>query len=72
MLVFLLTIPVVAPFFFIGDATNALRLSNGIAIGLLFVTGYALGRHAGAPLRIGILMVAVGLVMVAIAIALGG
>jgi VIT1/CCC1 family predicted Fe2+/Mn2+ transporter len=72
VLVFLLTFPVVAPFFFIGDATNALRLSNGIAIGLLFVTGYALGRHAGAPLRIGLLMVAVGLVMVAIAIALGG
>ncbi|WP_234823003.1 VIT1/CCC1 transporter family protein [Ensifer adhaerens] len=72
VLVFLLTFPVVAPFFVIGDATNALRLSNGIAIGLLFVTGYALGRHAGAPLRIGFLMVAVGLVMVAIAIALGG
>ncbi|WP_246765087.1 VIT1/CCC1 transporter family protein [Ensifer sp. PDNC004] len=72
VLVFSLTFPVVAPFFFIGDVTSALRVSNGIAIGLLFITGYTLGRHAGAPLRIGLLMVAVGLGMVAIALVLGG
>lgn len=72
LLIFLLTFPVAAPFLFITSAVTALRVSNAIAIGMLFLTGYALGRHAGKPLRIGFLMVAVGLGMVAIAIALGG
>jgi hypothetical protein len=72
LLIFLLTFPVAAPFLFISDAPIALHFSNAIAIGLLFSTGYALGRHTGKPLRIGFLMVAVGLVMVAIAMALGG
>lgn len=72
LLVFLLTFPVVAPFLFIANPLIALRVSNAIAIGLLFLTGYALGRHSGRPLRIGVLMVTVGLVMVTIASALGG
>ncbi len=70
--VFLLTFPVVAPFLLINDATSALRASNVIAIGLLFSTGYTLGRHVGTPLRVAFLMTAVGLIMVAVAIALGG
>ncbi|NLS08319.1 VIT family protein [Rhizobium sp. P32RR-XVIII] len=70
LLVFLLTFPVVAPFLFITNPLIALRVSNAIAIGLLFLTGYALGRHSGRPLRIAILMVAVGLAMVTIASAL--
>lgn len=72
LVVFLLTFPVAAPFLFISDATIALRVSNGIAVGLLFATGYTFGRHAGAPLRVRLLMTVVGLSMVAIAIALGG
>ncbi|WP_429819792.1 VIT family protein [Ensifer sp. B1-9] len=72
LLVFLLTFPVVTPFMFSNDVTSALRVSNLIAIGLLFGTGYTLGRHSGTPLRVGFLMTAVGLVMVATVIALGG
>jgi hypothetical protein len=58
--------PLVIPFIFMSDAKLALRVSNGIAILLLFLAGYALGRYASRhPLR-------VGLAMVGVAIALGG
>jgi len=73
LLVFLSTLPVVLPFIFMHDAMRALRLSNGIAVAMLFLTGYAFGRCAGyRPLLMGISMVALGSVLVAITIALGG
>src|SRR5213075_2036662 len=43
LLVFLCTLPVVIPFIFMPNAVPALRVSNGIAIGMLFITGYAFG-----------------------------
>jgi len=71
--VFVVTLPVVVPFLFMADTMRALRLSNGIAILMLFVAGYTLGRHAGyPPWRIGVAMVGVGVALVAITIALGG
>lgn len=72
LLVFLCTFPVVAPFIIITDAMLAVSVSNTIACGLLFLTGYSLGRHYGHPFRVGFSMVAAGLVLVAIASALGG
>jgi uncharacterized membrane protein len=73
LLVFLSTFPVVLPFVFMTDARIALRASNGIAIGLLFLAGYALAKHAGGRRwRTGLTMVVVGSVLVAITIALGG
>jgi hypothetical protein len=72
LLVFLCTLPVVLPFVFLQDATIATRMSNAIAIMLLFLSGFAFGRHSGRPWRVGFLMVAVGLSLVAIALALGG
>jgi hypothetical protein len=73
LLSFLSTFPIVIPFILVGDARLALRLSNAVAIGMLFVCGYALGRCAGfRPWATGLLMVAVGLVLVGVAIALGG
>jgi VIT1/CCC1 family predicted Fe2+/Mn2+ transporter len=61
------------PFILIDDATLALRLSNLIAIGMLFVCGHAFGRYAGyRPWITGLAMVAVGAVLVGVAIALGG
>jgi len=72
-LVFLSTFPVVLPFAFVADAHRALRLSNGVAVALLFLGGLGLGRYAGLrPLRTGLALVAVGAVLVAITIALGG
>src|SRR5262249_41138752 len=61
LLVFLCTFPVVIPFLFMHDARTALRVSNAIAIAMLFLTGYAFGRVAGyQPWRMGLAMVFVG------------
>jgi VIT1/CCC1 family predicted Fe2+/Mn2+ transporter len=70
--VFLATLPVVLPFIFITDAALALRISNAIAIGLLFLTGYAFGRQSGRPFLVGVSMVLIGVALVATANALGG
>jgi hypothetical protein len=71
--VFLSTLPVLAPFVITRNAALAIRVSNAIALVLLFVTGYALGGNAGrSPWKAGIVVVAVGGVLVVIAIALGG
>jgi hypothetical protein len=73
LLILAATLPVVLPFVFMTEARQALRISNGIAIVLLFLTGYVFGRHAGYhPWRMGIGMVLVGGAMVAMTIALGG
>jgi hypothetical protein len=73
LLSFVSTFPIVIPFILIGDARLALRISNAVAIGMLFVCGYAFGRCAGfRPWATGLLMVAVGAARVGIAIALGG
>ena len=73
LLVFISTFPVVIPFLFIGDAFWALRVSNAVAIVMLFLCGYAFGRCTGLrPWPTGLAMVAVGAVLVGIAIALGG
>jgi hypothetical protein len=73
LLVFLSTFPVVLPFLFMHDAVRALRVSNAIAIGLLAFGGWQFGRYAGfRPWRTAVAMVAIGVVLVAVTIALGG
>jgi hypothetical protein len=73
LLVFLSTFPVALPFLFLGDAAFALRVSNGVAIVLLFVCGIAYGRCVGrTPWLVGLSMVVLGAVLVALTIALGG
>jgi hypothetical protein len=73
LLVFFSTIPVALPFVFIQSAGPALRASNAIAIVMLFLTGCAFGRlTTRRPLPVGIAMVALGITLVAITIALGG
>jgi VIT1/CCC1 family predicted Fe2+/Mn2+ transporter len=50
-----------------------LRVSNAIAVAMLFVTGVAYGRCIGrSPWGFGIAMVVVGVVLVALTMALGG
>jgi hypothetical protein len=67
------TLPVTIPFALIEDAKRALRVSNGIAIVMLFLTGYAFGRISGhRPLWTAAAMVILGGAMVAITISLGG
>jgi hypothetical protein len=73
LLVFFCTFPVVIPFIFMSDAELALRISNTIAIGMLFLCGYAFGQASGVrPWGMGLSMVAFGVVLVGVAIALGG
>jgi VIT1/CCC1 family predicted Fe2+/Mn2+ transporter len=73
LLVFLCTFPVVIPFILLTDPHTALRVSNAVAIAMLFMCGYAFGRHSGVhPWAMGLSMVAFGVALVAVAIALGG
>jgi len=73
LLVFLSTLPIALPFLFVGDLRRALRVSNAIAVGLLFVCGYGFGRAAGFhPWASGLAMVIIGGALVALTIALGG
>src|SRR5204863_4379590 len=73
LLVFLSTFPVVIPFIFMRNAGLALRVSNTVAIVMLFLTGYLFGRITGRhPWLLGISMVVLGLVLVGLTIALGG
>jgi len=71
--VFFSTIPVVIPFLFTNDVQLALRISNVVAIALLFVCGYAFGRCTGlSPWPTGLVMMFVGVALTGVAIALGG
>ena len=73
LLVFLSTFPVVIPFLVMHNAATALRLSHGIAIGMLFLVGWRIGAHTGhSPWRIGATMVVVGTALAAGTMALGG
>lgn len=73
LLVFLSTFPVVVPFVFMETAGPALRVSNGIAIVMLFANGYAYGKCINRrPWLTGIVMVVLGSVLVGLTILLGG
>jgi VIT1/CCC1 family predicted Fe2+/Mn2+ transporter len=73
LLVFLSTFPVTIPFLLMTDSMRALRISNLVAIVLLFLGGYRLAKYAGGrPWRFGLVMVAIGAAMVGLTIALGG
>ena len=73
LLVFCSTFPVIVPFLFADDVMVALRVSNGISIGMLFFCGCAFGRSIGRrALSVGFSMVIVGALLVAATIALNG
>ena len=72
-LVLLSTLPVVAPFVFIADLQTALRISNAIAILMMFFCGWGLGKYAGRNrFLMGVIMSVIGIVLVLVTIALGG
>ena len=72
LLVFLCLFPVAAPFLLINDVAHAMRLSNAVAVGMLFLTGFTFGRQVGRPWRTGFLMVTIAIALVGVAMALGG
>lgn len=73
LLVFLSTFPVAIPFIVMSSTGPALRVSNAIAVSMLFALGCAYGRVTGyRPWLVGTGMVLVGAGLVAVTIALGG
>lgn len=73
LLVVLSTFPIVVPFLFMDDLARAMRASNAVALVILFLGGFQLGRYAGGVAwKTGLGMAAVGAVLVSIIMALGG
>ena len=72
-MVLLPTLPVALPFVVVKDVQLALRVSHFVAIVLLFLGGYALGRYAElAPVRTGLTAMSVGVFLFVLTVALGG
>ena len=73
LLVFLSTVPVVIPFAVLRDAAVARRISNFVALAMLFIAGFSYGRCVGyRPIALGLSMALFGTILVAITVALGG
>jgi VIT1/CCC1 family predicted Fe2+/Mn2+ transporter len=73
LLVVASTFPPVLPFVFMTDLRVAMRVSAAIAIVMLFLCGYNWGRYAGVrPVRVGVVLVLLGVMIQAVVIALGG
>ena len=73
LLVALSTFPLVVPFMVFGDLARALVASRIVALALLFGGGWMLARHSGgSPWRWGCGLAAVGAVLLAAIMALGG
>jgi len=72
LIVFLSTLPVVVPFRWIQDVELARRVSEAIAVALLFGCGHMLARYAGLRrVRAGLAMAAIGAALAGLMIALG-
>ena len=72
-LVLVSTFPPAIPFLFIHDVVLATRVSNAVAIAMLYWCGASLARHAGmSAVRTGLVLVLLGVALVAITMALGG
>jgi hypothetical protein len=73
LLVIITTFPVAIPFLVMSDAAPALRVSNAIAVTLMFISGYSLGKLSDlGRWKTGLGMVVLGIALVLITIALGG
>lgn len=68
-----LHVPVALPFGIVASVSAAMRISNAIALLLLFIGGYKLAVYAGfRPLVTSVLYTIIGVVLVLITMALGG
>jgi VIT1/CCC1 family predicted Fe2+/Mn2+ transporter len=73
LLVFLSTFPVALPFIFFNEVVVAMRVSNGVALLLLFTAGFALARYSGLrPFITALIYTAIGVFLVVLTIILGG
>jgi len=72
-LIFISTFPVVIPFVFIHDTKLALRISNLVALIMMFFCGWSVAKYVGYnkwKMSIGVTLI--GIMLVATTIALGG
>lgn len=73
VIVVLVTFPLVIPFLFVRDVAVAMRVSNGLALVTLYAFGHLLGRYTGgSSWKYGLTIAALGVVLVAVIMALGG
>jgi hypothetical protein len=73
LMVFLSTIPAAVPFMFISQPYVALRVSNFLLIAMLFFVGYKWAQYTQiSRFGMGFGLMLIGLVLVALAVALGG
>ena len=73
LIVFLSTFPVAIPFIVMSHAQRAMRVSNAIAVVMLFIAGWMFGRITGVRgWLVGVGMVVLGLILVGLTIVLGG
>jgi VIT1/CCC1 family predicted Fe2+/Mn2+ transporter len=71
--VVLVTFPIVTPFLVFQNVVVALRVSHGLALAILFASGYLLGSYTGGkPWMYGLAITALGVLLVAVIMALGG
>jgi hypothetical protein len=72
-LVFLSTFPVAVPFIFIHDSRLSLRVSNLVALVLMFFCGWTVARYAGINKWLtGLALVLIGGLLVVVTLLLGG
>lgn len=73
VLVFGSTFPLVVPFLVMQEPVLALRVSHGVAVLMLFVLGWKIGRWSGASAIVsGTLFALIGSVLAILCVALGG
>jgi len=72
-LIFISTFPIVIPFVFIGNTQVALRVSNLVAILMMFFCGWQVARYVGYnKWKMSLAIILIGIILVAITISLGG
>jgi hypothetical protein len=72
-LVLFASLPAALPFLLVDEPFVALRISNALLLAMLFAVGWLWSRHTVAkPVLTGLVLLAGGVVLVTIAIALGG
>ena len=72
-LVFLCTLPVALPFALFQEVEFAMRASNGVALVILFIGGFILAGYAGfRRITTAVIYVFIGILLVALTMALGG
>jgi VIT1/CCC1 family predicted Fe2+/Mn2+ transporter len=73
LIIFISTFPVVIPFFLFSDVSMALRISNLVAVVMMFFSGWLLAGYANFnKWLLSIAMTVLGIFLVALTVALGG